>query len=77
MGRVSHPLLKTRFPAPLTTLRSQLLQTGQWEGELVHFRRDGSEVIVASQWILHRTEQGRPVDQAVDAELCQTAACWS
>ncbi len=61
VGRVSHQLLKTRFSAPLTALRNQLLQTGQWEGELVHSRRDGGEVIVASQWILHRNEKGRPV----------------
>lgn len=61
MGQVSHQLLRTRLPAPLTAIRDQLLHTGQWEGELVHSRRDGSEVIVASQWILHRDEQNRPV----------------
>ncbi|MFO1431639.1 MAG: PAS domain S-box protein [Candidatus Competibacteraceae bacterium] len=61
VGRISHQLLKTRFSAPLNTLREQLLQTGQWEGELGHTRRDGSEIIVASQWILHRDEQGRPM----------------
>jgi C4-dicarboxylate-specific signal transduction histidine kinase len=38
-----------------------LFETGEWDGELVHRRRDGSQVIVASHWALHRDENGKPV----------------
>jgi hypothetical protein len=46
--------LKTIFPKPLPAIETELMQKGRWEGELVHKRRDGSEVRVASQWELQR-----------------------
>jgi len=59
LGQISHSLLQTRFPAPLDAIRSQLMQTGQWNGELGHTRRDGTCVKVASYWALHRDLEGR------------------
>src|ERR1700730_13365163 len=41
LGRVSHVLLKTRFPVDLATIEAQVALDGQWEGELAHTRRDG------------------------------------
>ncbi|HYS09816.1 MAG TPA: PAS domain S-box protein, partial [Myxococcales bacterium] len=60
IGRVSHQLMETVFPAPLQEIESALYRTGQWEGELVHTTRDGTRVVVASRWSLQRDEQGRP-----------------
>jgi len=37
-----------------------LQQEGHWEGELVHMRRDGAQVIVESRQVLVRDEAGRP-----------------
>lgn len=59
-GRVTHSLLKTRFPGSRAEIDAQLEQAGQWEGELTHTRHDGSHVIVESRQILVRDEQGRP-----------------
>ena len=56
MGRVTHNLLKTKFPQPLDQINAQLLSEGHWEGELIHTRRDGSLVTVASSWTSHRDE---------------------
>jgi PAS domain S-box-containing protein len=57
----SHQLLHTVFPAPLEQLNAELLRTGRWEGELVHTRRDGTQVVVASRWSMEQDEQGRPL----------------
>src|SRR4051812_1174187 len=61
LGRVSHQLTKTILPKPLQEIKAELLETGRWEGELVHVRRDHTPVMVASRWALQRDEAGQPV----------------
>ena len=59
-GQTAHELLRTVFPAPLASIRETVLTTGEWAGELTHHRRDGSAMIVSSQWLLHRDQDGSP-----------------
>ncbi len=61
IGILSHDLFHTQFPEPLETIEKKLLETGMWEGELIHRKRDGSIIVVTSAWVLHRDSQGRPV----------------
>jgi PAS domain S-box-containing protein len=60
LGKVSHQLMQTTFPAPLGDINAELFRTGRWEGELVHTTRDGTRVTVSSRWSLQRNDQGRP-----------------
>jgi PAS domain S-box-containing protein len=58
LGRVTHKLLQTEFPAPLENINEQLHRDERWSGELAHTRKDGTKVIVVSRWVLDRKTYG-------------------
>src|SRR5208337_2647516 len=60
LGRISHDLLGTRFPVSLADLEDRLARDGSWEGELIHSRRDGAQIVVASRHVLDREVRGEP-----------------
>jgi PAS domain S-box-containing protein len=60
VGRISHELLQTEFPAPIGQIEEQFQRTGSWTGELVHRKRDGGRIVVSSLWVLHRDGKGEP-----------------
>lgn len=61
VGKVSHELLRTTPPVPLDEIMAELVRTSRWDGELVHIKRDGTQVIVASRWALQKDAQGQPL----------------
>jgi len=61
VGKHSHQLLQTVFPAPLEDVHAELLKTGRWEGELKRTTAQGTTVVVAARYALRRDEQARPV----------------
>ena len=60
MGQRSHDLFHTQFPTSEAEVYAELLENGYWEGELVHTKRDGRQIVVAARWSLQRDAQGRP-----------------
>ncbi|GLR83592.1 hypothetical protein GCM10007857_03020 [Bradyrhizobium iriomotense] len=60
LGRNASALLKTRYP-PSAGGAEQFADQSRWQGELVHTRRDGGEVLVVSRWSVQRDESGRPI----------------
>ena len=58
MGRVTHELLHTEFPESLECITEQLNRECRWTGQLIHRRKDGSQIIVASRWALNRNDGG-------------------
>ncbi len=60
VGKTTHVLLKTIFPVPLEDIKAEVLRRGRWEGDLVHTKKDGTQIIVASRWELRQQEPGRP-----------------
>src|SRR3990172_7679745 len=60
LGKVPREVLKTEFPKPIEQIKEEVFLTGRWEGELVHKKADGSRIFVASHWILHKDNNGKP-----------------
>src|SRR5271165_4938517 len=60
-GRVVHDLLKTTFPVPLDEIKARVTRTGLWEGEVLHTKKDGTQLVAASRWSLERGKRGEPV----------------
>ena len=57
-GRVTHELLATKFPVPLTEILAEVIEAGRWDGELIHTHKDGHEVVVDSRWSVQRDSNG-------------------
>ncbi len=73
-GALARTLLPTAFPTLEREAEAALLEHGEWHAELSRRARDGTVVQVASHWILHRDEIGRPdavieVDKDVTEQL--------
>jgi PAS domain S-box-containing protein len=58
IGRVSHELLQTEFPAPLETIAAQVRRDGRWNGELVHTCKNGTRIVAASRWVVDLDADG-------------------
>ena len=60
LGKLCHELLLTEFPQPLEEIQATVFSVGHWEGEVIHYTRNGSRIVVVSNWVLHNDEQSEP-----------------
>ena len=81
VGRVSHDLLKTKFPKPLEEIESELVTKGRWEGKLIHSTRDGARMVVESRWTLDLNKDRQAVVEinmrSADSEIDRDAGIGS
>ena len=60
LGKITHDLLKTKFPESFDDVMHKLTTRGNWSGELLHVARNGSQIVVASRQVLLRDKSGQP-----------------
>jgi PAS domain S-box-containing protein len=60
-GKEIRTLLQTQFPQPVAEIEAEFFSGGYWAGELIHIKRDGTPIVVASRWALQQDNQGRPI----------------
>ncbi|MGZ7107984.1 MAG: PAS domain S-box protein, partial [Methanobacterium sp.] len=61
IGKVSHDLLKTKFPAEFNELMDVLINEKIWTGELIHTTKDGNKIIVESRQQLITDTSGKKI----------------
>ncbi|WP_099068084.1 PAS domain S-box protein [Nostoc linckia] len=59
-GQHIHTLIKKTFPRPKEAIIAELLQQGNWEGEVQHLSRNDRLIMVQSRWTLQRSISGEP-----------------
>jgi PAS domain S-box-containing protein len=52
LGKPIHTLLQTMFPISVIETKAILMRLGNWQGELIHTKRDGTRIYVTSRWAL-------------------------
>ncbi len=60
LGRSSHELLDVVFPVPLAEIEATLNKHGEWSGDVLHRRMDGTVITVAMHKVLRRDAEGQP-----------------
>ena len=74
VGRVSHDRLKTQFPGALSDIKDELARIGSWDGELIHERKDGARIVVASRWVLDRDASGGGAILEINTDITEQRA---
>jgi two-component system CheB/CheR fusion protein len=69
LGKITHQLLRTEFPAPFKKIEEVLNRDGHWEGELIHTTKAGERRTVNSRWALLRQGDADPVILEINTDI--------
>lgn len=61
IGHLTDEMLKTRFPMAPEEVTSQVVEKGEWQGELIHSTKSNVQIVVESRWALQRDFDGTPL----------------
>jgi PAS domain S-box-containing protein len=61
LGNNKYELLKTQFPTSFKEMQNELLTNGYWEGDLIHTKKDGTEISVESRQSVIKDEHDEVV----------------
>ncbi|MHB1938802.1 MAG: hybrid sensor histidine kinase/response regulator [Acidobacteriaceae bacterium] len=71
LGKKIHEMLKTRFPVDFSEIELALARRGTWEGNLIQFKRDGRELVVACRKALKADGTATlEINRDITAQLC-------
>jgi len=72
IGRNVHDLLQTKFPESLEKIREKLYKDEYWEGEVIHIKRDDTQITVSSRWTLQpATEENHTVILEINNDITE------
>ena len=60
VGKGAEELLFKDRSGQFETARHEILERGEWKGEMQQTRRDGADIMVETRWTLVRDEEGQP-----------------
>jgi PAS domain S-box-containing protein len=60
VGKAKAKLLHSEFPEPLEEITTKLHRDQRWRGDLIQTRRDGTQIVVSTRWVLDRDAKGNP-----------------
>ena len=63
LGKISHELFHTEFPAPLKSIESRVHDRGEWIGNLRHMTSAGNLISVLSRWSMHEVNGGGMIEE--------------
>jgi PAS domain S-box-containing protein len=70
LGRRADELLNTEFTDSRETIEADVLESGAWDGELIHHSRDGRRIVCASRWVAwEEARSGLPYLLEVSREI--------
>lgn len=58
VGQITHELLKTEHPESLRKIDAKFRRDQRWEGELIHYHKDGRPIATLSRWALDLDPEG-------------------
>ncbi len=69
IGKRKEDLLKPEFSHPYEDIQRELLNTGYWEGEIVHTRKDGERRIVEGRWAVRKELGGDLIVLEINTDI--------
>lgn len=72
VGKVVHTLLRTKFRRPIEDILRDVYAGLAWEGDIVHYHRDGHPMTIATRWVVFDAASSAPVVIQTNTDVSET-----